>query len=89
FDKRLPEITNKLQKEDLLIITADHGNDPSFHGTDHTREYIPILNYGAQIKQGQSIGTRNSFADIAATIAEALHIDYQAAGKSYWTEITM
>lgn len=87
FDAYLPEILDSLKPEDLLIITADHGNDPSFHGSDHTREYIPILNYGAKMKAGHSIGIRQSFADIAATIAEALEVDYVTQGKSYWTEI--
>lgn len=87
FDKRLPEITAALKEGDLLIITADHGNDPSAPGTDHTREYIPILNYGACVKQGATIGTRTSFADIAATIAEALGVNLQTEGISYWKEI--
>lgn len=87
FDKRLPEICTQLQEDDLLIITADHGNDPSAPGTDHTREYIPILNYGPKIKGGQNIGIRESFSDIAATIGEALGLDYQGAGESYLGEI--
>ncbi len=88
FDKRLPEIINALNDDDLLIITADHGNDPSAPGTDHTREYIPILNFGSHINQGTNIGTRESFADIAATIAEALNVDYTCPGKSFFNEIT-
>lgn len=87
FDARLPEITAALKEGDLLIITADHGNDPSAPGTDHTREYIPILNYGTCIKQGANIGTRTTFADIAATIAEALDVNLQTEGTSYWKEI--
>ncbi len=87
FDARLPEITSALKENDLLIITADHGNDPSAPGTDHTREYIPILNCGAHVKKGANIGTRNSFADIAATIAEALNVELDTAGKSYLKEI--
>ncbi|MFT4663309.1 MAG: phosphopentomutase [Polaribacter sp.] len=87
FDQRLPEICTQLKEDDLLIITADHGNDPSAPGTDHTREYIPILNYGPKIKGGQNIGIRESFADIAATIGEALALDYQGAGKSYLHKI--
>lgn len=87
FDAYLPEITDNLKAGDLLIITADHGNDPSFHGSDHTREYIPILNYGRQVKAGINIGIRNTFADIAATIAEALQVDYKTQGKSYFRAI--
>jgi phosphopentomutase len=87
FDAYLPEMLNALKNNDLLIITADHGNDPSFTGNDHTREYIPILNYGHKVKKGHNIGVRNSFADIAATIAEALGIEYETQGKSYFSEI--
>lgn len=87
FDKYLPKLIKQLKADDLLIITADHGNDPSFTGNDHTREYIPILNYGSKIKAGHNIGVRNSFADIAATIAEALDITYETQGKSYFSEI--
>lgn len=88
FDNSLPEILQRLQDDDLLIITADHGNDPSAPGSDHTREYIPILNYGNGIKSGHDIGIRQSFADIAATIAEALNIVYISQGKSYFSEIS-
>lgn len=88
FDAYLPEMLNSLKDDDLLIITADHGNDPSFTGNDHTREYIPILNYGKRIKKGHNIGIRNSFADIAATIAEALNIEYATQGESYFKSIT-
>jgi phosphopentomutase len=87
FDEYIPVLINHLKKDDMLIITADHGNDPSFTGSDHTREYIPILNYGFKIKKGYDIGVRTSFADIAATIAEALSIDYETRGRSYFSEI--
>lgn len=87
FDSYIPEIIESLKDDDLLIITADHGNDPSFKGNDHTREYIPILNYGKKIKANVNIGIRQSFADIAATIAEALNIKYETKGKSYFNEI--
>ena len=83
FDARLPEITDSLRPDDLLIITADHGNDPSAPGTDHTREYIPILNYRINNSKGENIGVRNSFADIAATIAEALEVPLNTPGVSY------
>jgi len=88
FDAYLPEITGSLKENDLLILTADHGNDPSAPGNDHTREYIPILNYGVKVKPGYEIGIRQSFADIAATIAEALQVDFASPGKSYLPEIT-
>ena len=87
FDNHLPEILESLKEDDLLMITADHGNDPTAPGTDHTREYIPILNYGSKIKAGIDIGVRESFADIAATIADALGIDFATKGKSYYSMI--
>ncbi|MFT5165230.1 MAG: phosphopentomutase [Saprospiraceae bacterium] len=87
FDQELPNILSSLKEDDLLILTADHGNDPSAPGTDHTREYIPILNYGKTVKPDRNIGIRKSFADIAATIAEALDIDFNAPGESYFSII--
>lgn len=87
FDTCLPEIMECLKENDLLIITADHGNDPTAPGTDHTREYIPVLNYGKHLKAGVNIGIRNSFADIAATIADALELDFTTPGKSYFEAI--
>lgn len=89
FDSHLPNILEALKEDDLLIITADHGNDPTAPGTDHTREYIPILHYGDQIKQDHNLGTRNSFADIAATIASALGITFDTKGSSYYDEIVV
>ncbi len=83
FDQYLPEMLGNLKEDDLLIITADHGNDPTAPGNDHTREYIPILNFGANVKPGLDLGTRQSFADIGVTIADALKIDYASPGKSY------
>ena len=68
FDNRLPEIMNSLNDDDILMITADHGNDPTFKGSDHTREMIPILIYGKNIKKGVNIGVRNTFADIGSSI---------------------
>ena len=87
FDSHLPQIIKSLKKDDLLIITADHGNDPTAPGTDHTREYIPILHYGDQIKQAHNLGTRHSFSDIAATIATALGIKFDTKGSSYYDEL--
>lgn len=87
FDAYLPEITGNLLPGDLLIITADHGNDPTAPGTDHTREYIPLLVYGEKVKQGHDLGIRESFADIAATIAEVLDVDYKAEGRSFYPDI--
>ena len=72
FDQWLPEIEKNLRDDEILIITADHGNDPTYKGTDHTREYIPILVYGKHVKKGVNIGIRGSFTDIAATIEEII-----------------
>ncbi|MDQ3181472.1 MAG: phosphopentomutase [Acidobacteriota bacterium] len=70
FDTRLPEILNAMHESDLFIITADHGNDPTFPGSDHTREYAPLLVYGKSAKQNVNLGTRESLADIGQTIAD-------------------
>lgn len=71
FDKRLPEIISAMNDDDVLIMTADHGCDPTYKGTDHTREYVPVLVYGKPIKGGD-VGVRNSFAEIAHTIDSLL-----------------
>jgi phosphopentomutase len=70
FDARLPEILKALKADDLFVITADHGNDPTKEGSDHTREYAPLLVYGKSAKPGVDLGTRQSLADIGQTIAE-------------------
>ncbi|NOU58583.1 phosphopentomutase [Marinifilum caeruleilacunae] len=72
FDQYLPQIQEKLKEDEILILTADHGCDPTYKGTDHTREYIPLMVYGKNIKQNVNLGTRTTFADIAATIEELL-----------------
>ena len=83
FDARLPEVLFSLKPEDVLIITADHGNDPTATGTDHTRETVPILIYGQSIQKGISLGVCDSFADIGATIADILNVTTTSAGKSF------
>ncbi|SFH48615.1 phosphopentomutase [Tindallia magadiensis] len=72
-DTRIPEILSKMKTNDVLLITADHGNDPTHPGTDHTREYVPIIIAGDHISAGLNLGTRCSFADIASTISELLN----------------
>lgn len=72
FDERLPEILEAMKKDDILMLCSDHGNDPKHMGWDHTREYILGLIYGENIKHGIDLGTRNSFADIGATITELI-----------------
>ncbi len=87
FDKRLPEIYEALRSEDILIITADHGCDPTLPGTDHTREYVPLLVYGPTLKNGVSLGVRTTFADIGATVAEYLVTEKISHGNSFLSEI--
>ncbi|GAB2574017.1 phosphopentomutase [Gracilibacillus alcaliphilus] len=87
FDKRLPEVLEKLKDDDLLIITADHGNDPTHHGTDHTREYVPLLVYHKQITKGKSLPIRETFADIGATIAANFNVQMPKYGTSFLKDI--
>lgn len=82
FDVRLPEIVNLLGKEDLLIITADHGCDPTTDSTDHSREYVPLLAYGQGVAAGIDLGIRNSFADVAATLADIFKLPF-SVGESF------
>lgn len=86
-DKFLPKVLKAMNKDDLLIITADHGCDPTHPGTDHTREYVPLLVYGQDIKAGVNLGTRGSFADVAATIKDIFNIEADIEGTSFWEEI--
>lgn len=83
FDARLPEIIEAMKEDDILIINSDHGNDPTYKGTDHTREYIPVLIYGDRIKKGVNLGVRSSFCDIGATIADILGVEKTNCGESF------
>lgn len=87
FDVRLPEILEKLGDEDILIITADHGCDPTTASTDHSREYIPLLIYGKSIRAGSTMGVRKSFSDIGKTILDYLDIPNELYGESFLKEI--
>ena len=87
FDKQLGEFIDKMKDEDMLIITADHGCDPSFKGTDHSRENVPILAYGKALRENINLGTRESFADIGKTILDIFDIDNDIAGASFKREI--
>src|SRR2546428_6247782 len=87
FDSRWPEIESAMREDDLFIITADHGNDPTYPGTDHTREYAPLIVFGKHARQGVNLGTRNSLADIGRTIADNFGLKLRA-GQSFLTEIS-
>lgn len=83
FDKRLPEMVNIMKDEDVLIITADHGCDPTTLSTDHSREYVPIIVYGKAIKSSIDIGIRNSFCDIGKSILDIFNIENALQGESF------
>lgn len=87
FDQQLAEMTAKMKDTDIVMITADHGCDPGFKGTDHSREYVPFLAYGKDVKAGVNLGTRSTFADIAATIQDIFEVEQKTAGTSFKTEI--
>lgn len=87
FDKRLPEITTLLGPDDMLCITADHGCDPTVPGTDHTREWVPVLLWTPPMKVGVNLGNRNTFADIGATLAEYFNVPSTHIGTSMMPEI--
>jgi phosphopentomutase len=82
FDARLPEIERAMRADDFCVLTADHGNDPTWRGSDHTREHVPILAFGGGVAPGP-IGARQSLADIAATIAQKLGLPAPASGASW------
>ena len=86
FDQRLPEMLAELDDDDMVIITADHGCDPTWWGTDHTREHIPVIVYGKRIKPA-NIGHRYTFADIGQTIASHQGLAPLIAGKSFYNDI--
>ena len=83
MDMRIPEILDAMKYDDIIIFTADHGNDPTYKGTDHTREYVPIVIYGDKIKENVNIGTRQSFADIATTISDIFGMPSTGKGESF------
>jgi phosphopentomutase len=87
FDSRLPELEAAMREGDLLVITADHGNDPTYRGTDHTREYAPLLVYGPRARAGVNLGDRASLADIGQTIADNFGLTLKA-GESFLSEIS-
>ena len=87
FDEQFNTFKELMRPEDIVMITADHGCDPGFPGTDHSRENVPLLVYGADIKAGVGLGTRTSFADIAATILDIFNLQGDISGDSFWSLI--
>ena len=87
FDQKLPEILDNLRDDDMLIITADHGNDPSTPSTDHSREYIPIVIYGKNLKSNVDIGVRETYSDISATILDIYNLPKLENGTSFKDQI--
>ena len=87
FDRQLGDFLAEMKAGDVLMITADHGCDPGAPGTDHTREYVPLLVYGQGVKAGVNLGTRATFADVAATAAEMFDLSLSTIGTSFWREI--
>ncbi len=87
FDVRLAGLLPQLRPDDLLIVTADHGNDPSTPSTDHSREYVPLLVTGPHVKPGTDLGTRSSFADLAQTLADGFGVQRVAHGTSFLQQL--
>ena len=87
FDGRLPEIVDALHADDVLILTADHGNDPTTPSTDHSREQVPLLGAGERVRAGTDLGTRSTFADCGATVAEMLGVDTKTSGTSFAADL--
>ena len=88
FDARLAAVLPRLRDEDLLVVTADHGNDPTTAGTDHAREYVPLMIIGSRVRSGADVGTRATFADLGQTLAELFAVGRLAHGASFLEEIT-
>ena len=86
LDAWLPGFLSGMQREDILMITADHGCDPNYTGTDHTRENVPLMVYGRKIRPG-NLGTLSTYSDIAATVAAYFDVPYSLNGKSFLNQI--
>ena len=87
FDVRLPELMAGLSDDDILVITADHGCDPTTESTDHSREYVPLLVYGRNLSRGVNLGVRATFADVAATLAELFSVTNPGPGVSFLSQL--
>jgi phosphopentomutase len=89
FDERLGDLLPRLDAGDLLVITADHGNDPTTPSTDHSREYVPLLLAGAGVRRNVDLGTRATFADLGQTLARNFGVGPLSAGVSFLEEIVV
>ena len=89
FDERLESVLSQLRASDLLIITADHGNDPTTPSTDHSREHVPLLLTGSRVRRGAPLGTRQTFADLGQTLAANFGVGPLAHGTSFLEEIVV
>ena len=87
FDERLPEIMSAMRPEDILFITADHGCDPTMPSTDHSREKVPLLAYGMQLKENSNLGERRSFADLGQTVLEIFGLEQMPNGESFFDKL--
>jgi phosphopentomutase len=88
FDRRLSTVVPRLREDDVLMVTADHGNDPTTPGTDHSREYVPLLVAGKRVRADVELGTRRTFADLGQTLAEVFGVGPLAHGTSFLHDIT-
>jgi phosphopentomutase len=87
FDRKLGQLIEKLESNDLVILTADHGNDPTFMGTDHTRENVPFIAYSPSMKKVGSLPDRHGFGAIGATVAENFGVTLPSYGESYLNDL--
>jgi phosphopentomutase len=88
FDARLAGMLSRLRPDDVLVVTADHGNDPTTASTDHAREYVPLLVVGNRVQAGADLGIRSTFADLGQTVAELLGVGPIARGTSFLADMT-
>jgi phosphopentomutase len=88
FDARLGDLLPHLRSTDLLVVTADHGNDPTTPSTDHAREYVPVLAAGAGVRAGADLGTRKTFADLGQTLADVFGVAALPRGTSFLKELS-
>ena len=84
FDSYIPEILGRLGDDGMLLLTADHGCDPTYPGTDHTREQVPLMVYGLGLNEGVDLGTRETFADLGKTVLDAFDIENDLDGTSFF-----